>query len=152
GMPRIEVTFLIDANGILNVTAKDLRSGKMQSVEVKPTYGLSDSEVESMISASIEHAREDLTERMLIEARNEAETVLRHAEKAAAQGAALLSEPEKKEIDLSLAELKAAIGGKDHNAIREKLDRVDKATQNLAELLMNASIKEALQNKKLSDV
>jgi Fe-S protein assembly chaperone HscA len=152
GMPRIEVTFLIDANGILNVTAKDIRSGKMQSVEVKPTYGLSDNEVESMISASIEHAREDLSERMLIEARNEAETVLRYAEKAMAQGAALLTGPEKQEVGLSLTELKAAIEGKDHNAIREKLDRVDKATQNLAELLMNASIKEALQNKKISDV
>ena len=152
GMPRIEVTFLIDANGILNVTAKDLRSGKMQSVEVKPTYGLTDNEVESMISASIEHAREDLSERMLIESRNEAETVLRHVEKAMTQGAGLLEEPEKKEIDQRLADLRAAMQGKDHNAIREKLDRLDKATQRLAELLMNRSIKEALENKKLSDL
>ncbi len=152
GMPRIEVTFLIDANGILNVTAKDLRGGKMQSVEVKPTYGLTDHEVESMISASIEHAREDLSERMLIESRNEAETVLRHVEKAMTQGAGLLEEPEKKEVDQRLADLRAAMQGKDHNAIREKLDRLDKATQRLAELLMNRSIKEALENKKLSDL
>jgi molecular chaperone DnaK (HSP70) len=152
GMPRIEVTFLIDANGILNVTAKDLRSGKMQSVEVKPTYGLNDAEVESMISASIEHAKEDLGERMLIEARNEAETVLRHVEKAMTQGAALLSEPEKKEVNQSLAGLKTAMQGNDHHAIRGKLDRLDKATQHLAELLMDQSIKEALQNKKLSDL
>jgi molecular chaperone DnaK (HSP70) len=89
---------------------------------------------------------------MLIEARNEAETVLRHAEKAVVQGAALLSEPEKEEISHSLADLKAAIQGKDHHAIREKLDRLDKATQHLAELLMDQSIKEALQNKKLTDV
>lgn len=152
GIPRIEVTFLIDANGILNVTAKELRSGKTQSVEVKPSYGLTDTEVESMISASIEHAREDLSERMLIEARNEAETVLRHAEKAAAQGTALLDEGERMEIDRSIAELKAAVKGSDHHAIRQKLDRLDKATQLLAERLMDQSIKEALQNKKLSDV
>lgn len=152
GMPRIEVTFMIDANGILNVTAKDLRGGKAQSIEVKPTYGLSDSEVETMISASIEHAREDLTERMLIEARNEAETVIRHAEKAVAQGASLIGAPERKEIDQSLAGLKSAMQGSDHHAIREALDLLDKSTQHLAQLLMDQTLKEALQDKKLTDL
>jgi Fe-S protein assembly chaperone HscA len=152
GMPRIEVTFMIDANGILNVTAKDLRGGKAQSVEVKPTYGLSDKEVESMISASIEHAREDLTERMLIEARNEAETVIRHAEKALSQGAELVDSSERGEIAQSLAALKTATQGIDHHKIREALDRLDKSTQHLAQLLMDQALKEALQDKKLKDL
>ena len=152
GMSRIEVTFLIDANGILNVTAKDLRSGKAQSVEVKPTYGLTDHEVESMIVASIEHAREDLNERMLIEARNEAETVLRHVEKAAPRGASLIDEEERRKIDQSVAGLKAAIHGTDHHQIREALDKLDQSTKRLAETLMDRTLKEALQDKKLSDL
>ncbi|TAK09506.1 MAG: Fe-S protein assembly chaperone HscA [Candidatus Manganitrophaceae bacterium] len=152
GIPRIEVTFMIDANGILNVNAKELRSGKTQSIEVKPTYGLTDGEVEKMISDSIEHAREDLNERMFIEARNEAESVLRHAEKALSQGAALIDPSEKAEIEKSMAGLKEAMNGNDHHRVREALDRLDQSTKNLAETLMNQTLKEALQEKKLSDL
>lgn len=151
GMPRIEVTFLIDANGILNVSAKDLRSGKAQSIEVKPTYGLSDEETEAMISASIEHARKDMEDRMLIEARNEADTVLRHAEKGLTHGTALLDQSERKKIEQSMADLKAAMEGLDHRLIREKLSSLDETTQRLAELLMEKSVQVALKNKKISD-
>ncbi len=152
GMPRIEVTFLIDADGILNVTAKDIRSGKVHSVEVKPSYGLGHDEVESMIASSIAHAQEDFNERMLIEARNEAKTVLRHVEKALREGGALVGEPERQEIDQSAVALRAAIEGPDHLPIREALDRLDRSTQHLAALLMDRSLKEVLQNKKLTDL
>jgi Fe-S protein assembly chaperone HscA len=152
GIPRIEVTFMIDANGILNVNAKELRSGKAQSIEVKPTYGLTDEEVEKMISDSIEHAREDLNERMFIEARNEAESVLRHAERALSQGAALIGPSEKAEIEKSMAGLKEAMNGNDHHRVREALDQLDQSTKHLAETLMNQTLKEALQEKKLSDL
>lgn len=152
GMPRIEVTFLIDANGILNVTAKDVRSGKVHSVEVKPSYGLGDGEVESMIASSIAHAQEDFNARMLIEARNEAETVLRHVEKAVREGGMLVSDPERQEIDQAVVALKAAMEGADHYPIREALDRLDRSTQHLAALLMDQSLKEALQHKKISDL
>ncbi|MBI3805133.1 MAG: Fe-S protein assembly chaperone HscA [Nitrospirae bacterium] len=152
GIPRIEVTFMIDANGILNVTAKELRSGKAQSIEVKPTYGLTDPEVEKMISESIEHARTDLSERMLIEARNEAETVLRHTERALAQGGALIDAEEKRTIEARVAALKETMSGSDHNRVREALHQLDQATQHLAEALMNQTLKETLQEKKLSDV
>ena len=83
GLPRIEVKFLIDADGILQVSAREQRSGKQAQIEVKPTYGLTDEQVESMILDSFDHAEEDFAKRLLIEARNEAETIL-----AAVDGAA----------------------------------------------------------------
>ncbi len=152
GMPRIEVTFLIDANGILNVTAKDLKSGKETTVEVKPTYGLSDADAEKMISASMEHAKEDLEKRQWIESKNEAETVLHHTEKALAQGASLLDDAEKEKIEKAIAELKNAISSEMHKAVREKLTALDQATQRFAADLMSQSVQEALQNKKLKDL
>src|ERR1700690_221405 len=81
GMPRIEVKFLIDANGILHVSAREQRSGKEAEIEVKPTYGLTDEQVETMILASFDHAEEDIEARQLIEAKNEAETILGAVEK-----------------------------------------------------------------------
>ena len=81
GLPRIEVKFLIDANGILHVSAREQRSGKEAEIEVKPTYGLTDEQVESMILASFDHAEEDIEARQLIEAKNEAETILAAVEK-----------------------------------------------------------------------
>lgn len=152
GMPRIEVTFLIDANGILNVTAKDLRSGKETSVEVTPTYGLSDEETEKMITASMEHAKEDLEKRQKIESENEAQTVLRHTEKALAQGENLLSEAERQKIITAVSTLKTAVTEGTHREIREGLTALDQATQRFAADLMSQSVKEALQNKKLSDI
>ncbi len=76
GLPRIEVKFLIDANGILHVSAREQRSGKEAEVEVKPTYGLTDEQVETMILESFDNAEEDIRERQSIEAKNEAETIL----------------------------------------------------------------------------
>ncbi len=152
GMPRIEVTFLIDADGILNVKAKDLRSGRAQSVEVTPTYGLSDAETEAMISASMEHAKEDMEKRQRIEVQNEAETVIRHTEKALKQGKDLVDANEQRSITTALAELKEALSRENPAAIREKLNRIDEVTQSLAEKLMSRSVKEALQNKRLDNI
>ncbi|MBN4054568.1 molecular chaperone DnaK [Nitrospira defluvii] len=152
GMPRIEVTFLIDADGILNVTAKDLRSDRVQSVEVTPTYGLTDAETEAMITASMEHAKEDMEKRQLIEVRNEADTVIRHTEKAVTQSTELLGVSEREAITTSVSELKDALSKDDRNVIREKLNRLDQDTQALAEKLMDRSVKKSLQNKRLSDV
>ncbi len=90
GVPRIEVTFLIDANGILNVSARDVRTGDTQSLAVKPSYGLSDDEVERMIGESFKFAADDLKARQLIEARTEAEAILMATEKALKQGAHLV--------------------------------------------------------------
>jgi len=152
GMARIEVTFLINADGILHVTAKELRSGKAQSVEVTPSYGLTDHEVEAMIASSIEHARADMTERLLIEARNEATTVLRHAEAGMSNGKHFLEALEIEKIGEAMAALRAAMAGSEPHPIRERLGELDSVTRHLAELLMDRALQTSLQNKRVDDL
>jgi molecular chaperone DnaK len=152
GVPRIEVTFLIDANGILNVTAKDIRTGQLQSIQVKPSYGLGDEEVERMISESFQFAADDLKARQLIEARTEAEAILRATEKALGHGKHLIAAEELAAIQSSLQAFEAARTRQDHKAIRARIADVEKTTHHLAEELMDHSLKEALQNKKLSEL
>ncbi|MBI2881289.1 MAG: molecular chaperone DnaK [Candidatus Tectomicrobia bacterium] len=151
GLPRIEVTFLIDANGILSVSARDQRTGKAHSVEVKPSYGLTDEAVERMIQESLEFAEADLEARLLIEARTEAESVMRAAEKGLAQGAGLISEEETREIREALAALRAAVGGEDRGAIHSGLDRLNEAARHLAEELMNTTLKAAVKGHALEE-
>jgi len=152
GVPRIEVNFLIDANGILNVSARDVRTGVSQSVAVKPSYGLSDDEVERMIGESFQFAAQDFKARQLIEGRNEAEAILKATDKALSQGAHLLAKEELAVIQASLAALDNARLTDDHKAIRSRIQDVEKVTHHFAELLMDTSLKEALQNKKLSEM
>jgi molecular chaperone DnaK (HSP70) len=152
GVPRIEVTFLIDANGILNVSARDVRTGDTQSLAVKPSYGLSDDEVERMIGESYKFASDDLKARQLIEARTEAEAILMATEKALKQGAHLVGEEELSSIKTAMTAVEAAKSGADHKAIRAKMADLEKATHHLAEVLMDTSLKEALENKKLSEL
>jgi len=152
GVPRIEVNFLIDANGILNVSARDVRTGASQSVAVKPSYGLSDEEVERMIGESFKFAAQDFKARQLIEARNEAEAILKATEKALAQGGHLLAPGELTAIKSSLTTLDSARLTDDHKAIRSRIQDVEKVTHHFAELLMDTSLKEALENKKLSEI
>jgi molecular chaperone DnaK len=150
GLPRIEVSFLIDANGILNVTAKEVRSGTRASVEVRPTYGLTDAEVERMIEESFEFAEADVQARLLIDARNEAEAVLRATEKGLVQGVTLVSAEEVERIWGALAELRAAREGQDLARLRAATDRLNHETRHLAEQLMDGAIREALQNRRVS--
>ena len=151
GMPRIEVTFLIDANGILQVNARELRTGKAASIEVKPSYGLTDTEVERMIEESFVHAEEDVASRLLIEARNEADTVIRATERALGQGSGLIGEEEAARIKEALAALKAARDGNDRDAIRAATERLNQATLHLAEVLMDSALKEALTAKRVTE-
>ena len=152
GIPRIEVTFLIDANGILKVSAKDIRTGATQSIQVKPSYGLSDQEVERMVEDSFKFAAEDLKARQLIEARTEADAIRAATEKALAQGGQLISAEETARIRQALTTLASAAEGSDHRAVRTAIGELEQATHHLAEVLMDTSLKEALQNKKLSQV
>ncbi len=152
GIPRIEVTFLIDANGILNVAAKDVRTGESQSIQVKPSYGLTDQEVERMIEESFAFAADDLKARQLIEARTEAEAIRLATEKALGLGGHLIEAGEVQQVRDSLAKLTAAAQGSDHRAIRTTIGDLEKVTHHLAEVLMDNSLKDALQNKKLSQV
>jgi molecular chaperone DnaK len=152
GVPRIEVTFLIDANGILNVTAKDIRTEKAQSIQVKPSYGLSDVEVERMIGESFQFAAEDLQARQLIEARTEADAIVQATLKALRQGSQLIAPEEAAAIQASLASLETARAQLDYKSIRARIADVEKATHHLAEVLMDHSLKQALENKKISEV
>ena len=153
GLPRIEVRYMIDANGILTVSAKDQRTGQEQSIEVKPSYGLSDEQIEKMLMDSLEFAEEDIRKRQVIEARTEAETVMRAAEKALAErGGELISEQEQAGIRRALDELNEAMRGEDHRLIREKIKHLDDASQHLAELIMDNAVRAALKDRKASEV
>ncbi|HTS12385.1 MAG TPA: molecular chaperone DnaK [Candidatus Limnocylindrales bacterium] len=153
GLARVEVKFLIDANGILQVAARDLRSGGQQTIEVQPSYGLSDNEIERMLEESIDFAEQDFAERQVIEARNEAETILRATAKTLTQpGAAELSAEERRAIDKADAGLRAAVAGSDYKLIRQRIDELNQATMRLAEILMNGAVQTALQGKRLDEV
>jgi Fe-S protein assembly chaperone HscA len=152
GLPRIEVKFLIDANGILQVTAKDVRTGEQHSIEVQPSYGISDSEIERMLEESIAYAEQDFADRQAIEARTEAEAVLAATGKALAQEqAAALSAEERAKIDLAVAALKESVVGSDYRQMRLKIDQLNQATNHLAEVMINSAVNTVLQGKKLAD-
>src|SRR6058998_799867 len=142
GVPRVEVMFLIDANGILNVSAKDVRTGQIQSIEVKPSSGLTDEEVERMITESFKFAADDLKARQLIEARTEAEAIVKATEKAFALGGHLIGAEETALIKASLGRLQTATSSDDHRGIRARI----------ADVLMDSTLKEALRGKKLSEL
>ena len=153
GMPRIEVKFLIDADGILSVSAQEQRTSKYQSIEVKPTYGLTDEQVEQMILESFEYAEADIEARLVIEARNEAETVLNATAKGIAdEQYASLPEEEKQEIAAASKNLREVMRGTNHQVIREAIERAGNATMHLAELIMNAAISRALKDKRVREI
>jgi molecular chaperone DnaK (HSP70) len=158
GLPRIEVRFQIDANGILSVAASELRTNIAQTIEVKPSYGLTDQEVERMLIESFEHAQADIDARLLIEARNEAETVIHATEKSLRRpdfteiAAADLQSGEQERIESSLEALKQVMVGTDRDAIRERTHDLNHTTQHLAEVMMNRGVREALAGKNVKDV
>ena len=150
GMARVEVRFLIDANGILNVTARDQRTGKEHSVDVKPSYGLTDEQVETMIRESIEKAEQDFTERQVREARVEADTILAAVEKARRHDAYFeLSDQERAAIDKAVNELLLVYHSDNLDLIRQKIEQLNGATLKLAETMMNTAVRGALKGTKI---
>jgi molecular chaperone DnaK (HSP70) len=151
GLPRIEVRFLIDADGILQVSAREQRSGKQAQIEVKPTYGLTDEQVETMILDSFDHAEEDFAKRLLIEARNEAENILAKVEQARTNPAwENLTGEEQAAIDAARDHLAAVKLGEDFKALREATAALDRSTQRLAELMMDAAVTSAIRGKTMA--
>ena len=150
GMARIEVRFLIDANGILNVTARDQRTGKEHSVDVKPSYGLTDEQVETMIRESIEKAEQDFAERQVREARVEADTILTAVEKARRHDAYFeLTDEERAAIDKAVNELLLVYHSNSLDMIKLKIEQLNQATLKLAETMMNTAVRGALKGTKI---
>jgi molecular chaperone DnaK (HSP70) len=148
GLPRIEVKFLIDADGILQVSAREQRSGQAAQITVTPTYGLTDEQVESMILDSFDHAEEDFSKRLLIEARNEAETILTLVNRAPESPAWMqLSGEEQAAIVAARNHLASMKSGDDSTAIREATLALDRATRRYAELQMEAAVSTAIRGK-----
>ena len=152
GMPKIEVTFLIDANGILQVKATELRTGKAAAIEVKPTYGLTEAEVGQMVEDSFTHAEADVNARLLIETRNEADTVMTHVERALNQGAQLADAEELAGIKAALERLREARDGGDRDVIRERTTDLNRATERLAQTMMDQALKGALGSKRAAEI
>jgi molecular chaperone DnaK (HSP70) len=158
GMPRVQVQFQIDANGILSVTARELRTEVEQTIEVKPSYGLTDEEVERMLLESFEHAEADFAARLLIEARNEAETVVQATEKSlrapefAVIETADLAPGERQKIESVLAGLKMVLNATDRDTIQKWTQALNDATRHLAEVMMNRSVHAALSGRNVNDI
>ena len=158
GMPRVQVQFQIDANGILSVTASELRTNVEQSIEVRPSYGLTEDQVEQMLIDSFEHAEADFAARMLIDARNEAESVIVATEKTmrAPEFPTVATEDlapgEQRRIEQALAGLKHVIKSDDRDAILLWMKVLNDATKHLAEVMMNRSVRAALTGKNVDGV
>jgi Fe-S protein assembly chaperone HscA len=148
GIPRIEVKFLIDANGILHVSAHEQRSGQQAEIEVKPTYGLTDEQVEKMILDSFDFAEEDLTKRQVIEARNEAENLILHLDKAKKSAAwRAITQQERERIETLESKLKTDKDAEDYKLIRASIEDLDKASRRLAELMMDTAVTSAMKGQ-----
>jgi len=158
GMPRVQVQFQIDANGLLSVTARELRTDVEQTIEVKPSYGLTDEEVERMLLDSFEHAEADFAARLLIEARNEAESVITATEKSlrspdfAMIERTELKPEEKKKIESVLGGLKMVLNSSDRETIQKWTHALNDATQHLAEVMLNRSVQAALSGKNVDEL
>ena len=151
GLPKVDVRFLINADGILQVNAKELRSGVTQSIEIKPQYGLTDAEVEQRLMDSITNAKADISMRALVEARTEAEQMLAVTEKFVAKNVALLNAEELTLTANAMQALQLAITMEDKNLIQAKTEALNDLTRPFAERVMDQAISSALSGKRIED-
>ncbi|HAW17808.1 MAG TPA: molecular chaperone DnaK [Oceanospirillaceae bacterium] len=151
GLPKVEVSFLINADGILQVSAKELRSGVTQSIDIKPQYGLTDEEVEQRLLESLTHAKEDIAKRALVEASTEAEQMLSVTEKFMMKNVALLSKEEMTATANAMQALQLAITMADKNLIQEKTEALNDLTRPFAERVMDSAISGALKGRGIDD-
>src|SRR6202050_2282144 len=152
GVPRIEVTFLIDANGILNVNARDERTGREHSIDVKPSYGLTDDETERMLEEAIDLGEQDLEERLLISARNDAEQILGALRKQLGEFGRLVPDGERARMDEVAERLEAARTGSGRELIAKLGEELNEVTTPFAERIMDAAIKLALEKKSVEEL
>jgi molecular chaperone HscA len=146
-LPKVEISFLINADGILNVKAKELRSGVEQSIEVKPQYGLTDAEVEKMLMESIKHAKEDIAIRALVEAQTEARQLVDTTRLFLQKNDSFLTEEEKKLTRDAMSELSGVLSSGSKDLIHQKTEELNEITRPYAERLMDRAISSALKGK-----
>jgi molecular chaperone HscA len=149
GLPKVEINFLIDADGILKVSATELRSGIQQSIDVKPQYGLTDEEVEKMLLDSLTNAQNDIQLRALVEASTEAEQMLETTEKFIIKNSELLNDEELLATRNQMKALRDAIAAKDKNLIQKETEQLNEVSRPFAERLMDAALKDAMKGKKI---
>jgi molecular chaperone HscA len=147
GFPKVDINFKLNADGILTVEAVELRSGVKQEVEVKPTYGLTDEQVEQMLLDSVENAREDVSKRMIIEARTEGEQMVYTVERFLAKNTDQVSEKETVDTQNLISALKNSLGSGDKDLILKSIDELNEFTRPFAERLMNTAISTAMKGK-----
>jgi molecular chaperone HscA len=148
-LPKVEVTFLLDADGILKVSAKELRSGVAQTIDVKPQYGLTDAEVEKMLLDSLQNAQADVATRALIEAETEAQTMLEVTEKFLEKHRELLQADEMETTLGQMQVLRQALLLRDKNRIQTETEKLNDVTRSFAERVMDAALKEAMRGQKI---
>ena len=149
GMPKIEVSFLINADGILVVTAKELRSGVEQSIEVKPQYGLTDSDVEKMLLESITNAKDDIALRALVEAKTEGEQILQVTEKFLQKNYQIITKDEMIATANAIQALQLSLTMNDKNLIQTKIEELNEISRPFAERAMDAAVSSALSGTKI---
>jgi Fe-S protein assembly chaperone HscA len=152
GVPRIEVTFLVDANGILNVTARDERTGREHSVDIKPSYGLTDDDIERMLEESIDFGEEDIEQRLLISSRNDADQILAALDKQLREYAELVSEHERLQMEEVKARLETARSGEDRELLGKLVEELNEVTTPFAERIMDQAIKLVLEKKSIEEL
>ena len=153
GAAKIEVMFNVDADGLLSVSARETSTGTQASVEVKPSYGLTDEEITSMLQASFEHATEDANQRSLMEARVESGRVIEALGNALAEdGAALLMESDIQALQQAIEKLGSLSEGEDHLAISEGTELLGRASEEFASLRMDAAVRKALAGRNIEEV
>jgi len=152
GAARIRVTFQVDADGLLSVSARETSTGVEARVEVKPSYGLADNEIADMLKAGFEHAQQDMERRALKEQQVEAERVIEATEQALAIDASLLDEAERAALDAAIATLRSAAQGQDSRAIKIQLEAFNRASNEFASRRMDKSIRQALAGHKIDEI
>jgi len=152
GTPRIKVEFMVDADGILRVSAEDTATGNKTEIDVQPSYGLSEDEIEDMLEDAIDNAETDIDERLLIDARIEAEQIANQVKKAIDQDGALLEGDEKAQFEMLLNELAGAMTGTDRHQISTISKKIDEVTAPFAQRRIERDLELAIQGKSAADV
>jgi molecular chaperone HscA len=148
-LPKIQINFIINADGILKVTAKEMRSGIQQDIEVKPQYGLTDEQVEQMLMSSLQNAQQDMQERQVLEAIGEADQISYHTQKFIEKHGNLLTQQEKENTQKAIVQVQESIKTRNKDLIYKAIDELNEISKPFAERTMDLAIAEALKGKKI---